>query len=50
MKGTDVAISRPHTGDEYWVFPGGGVEEGETPERKLLKLALTLFGFIFNQE
>lgn len=24
-------------GGEYWVFPGGGVEEGETPEQAMVR-------------
>ena len=26
-----LLIHRKKEGEEYWVFPGGGIEEGETP-------------------
>ena len=27
-----LLFHRFNQGKEYWVFPGGGIEEGETPE------------------
>lgn len=32
-----VLIHRKKLGKEYWVFPGGGVEEGETEEEAALR-------------
>ena len=30
-------MHRRSSGKEYWVFPGGGVEENETPEQAVLR-------------
>jgi 8-oxo-dGTP pyrophosphatase MutT (NUDIX family) len=30
-------MHRVNNGDEYYVFPGGGVEDGETPEQAALR-------------
>lgn len=35
--GKILLIHRFNKGDEYWVFPGGGVEEGETPEQAAVR-------------
>lgn len=35
--GKVLLIHRFNKGDEYWVFPGGGVEEGETPEQAAVR-------------
>lgn len=32
-----LVIHRINKGDEYWVFPGGGVEKGETPEQTTIR-------------
>lgn len=32
-----LLIHRFNKGDEYYVFPGGGVEEGETPEQAAVR-------------
>lgn len=32
-----VLIHRKKEGRDYWVFPGGGVEEGETPEEAVIR-------------
>lgn len=32
-----LLIHRKKPGQEYWVFPGGGVEDGETPEQALVR-------------
>lgn len=32
-----LVIHRINKGDEYWVFPGGGQEEGETPEQTAVR-------------
>ncbi len=32
-----LVIHRFNKGDEYYVFPGGGVEEGETPEQATVR-------------
>lgn len=32
-----LLIHRKKEGKEYWVFPGGGVEEGETHEETILR-------------
>lgn len=32
-----LLIHRKKEGREYWVFPGGGVEEGETNEQALIR-------------
>lgn len=32
-----LLMHRFNKGDEYWVFPGGGVEEGETPEEATVR-------------
>jgi 8-oxo-dGTP diphosphatase len=32
-----LLIHRRKEGDEYWVVPGGGVEDGETPEQGLTR-------------
>lgn len=32
-----LLIHRRKNGEEYWVFPGGGVEEGETWEQALVR-------------
>jgi len=35
--GKVLLIHRFNKGDEYWVFPGGGVEEGETPDQAVVR-------------
>lgn len=35
--GKVLLMHRINKGDEYWVFPGGGVEEGETPEEAAVR-------------
>lgn len=35
--GKVLLMHRFNKGDEYWVFPGGGVEEGETPEQAAVR-------------
>ncbi len=38
IKNNKVAlIHRKKEGKDYWVFPGGGVEEGETPEDAVVR-------------
>jgi len=38
IKNSKVAlIHRKKEGREYWVFPGGGVEDGETPEETVTR-------------
>lgn len=38
IKDNKVAlIHRKKEGRDYWVFPGGGVEEGETPEEAVVR-------------
>lgn len=38
VKNNKVAlIHRKKEGKDYWVFPGGGVEEGETPEEAVIR-------------
>ncbi len=32
-----LLIHRKKEGDEYWVFPGGGVEDEETPEETVVR-------------
>jgi mutator protein MutT len=32
-----LVIHRINKGDEYWVFPGGGIEAGETPEQTTVR-------------
>lgn len=32
-----LVMHRINHGDEYWVFPGGGVEVGETPEQAAVR-------------
>ena len=32
-----LVMRRINNGDEYWVFPGGGVEDGETPEQTAVR-------------
>jgi ADP-ribose pyrophosphatase YjhB (NUDIX family) len=32
-----LLIHRKKEGKEYWVFPGGGVEEGETNEQAIIR-------------
>jgi len=32
-----LLIHRKKEGGEYWVFPGGGIEEGEAPEEAVLR-------------
>lgn len=35
--GKVLAMHRINKGNEYYVFPGGGVEEGETPEQAAMR-------------
>jgi mutator protein MutT len=35
--GKVLVMHRVNKGDEYWVFPGGGVEAGETPEQAAVR-------------
>jgi len=38
IKDNKVAlVHRKKEGRDYWVFPGGGVEEGETPEEAVVR-------------
>ncbi len=38
IKNNKVAlIHRKKEGKDYWVFPGGGVEDGETPEETVVR-------------
>ena len=39
-----LLIHRNKNGEEYWVFPGGGVDKGETPEIAMLREALEELG------
>lgn len=32
-----LLIHRKKNGEEYWVFPGGGVEEGETSDQAIVR-------------
>lgn len=32
-----LVMHRVNKGDEYWVFPGGGQEDGETPEQTAVR-------------
>jgi len=32
-----LLIHRKKNGEEYWVFPGGGVEDTETPEQGIIR-------------
>jgi 8-oxo-dGTP diphosphatase len=32
-----LVMHRINKGDEYWVFPGGGQEDGETPEQTVVR-------------
>ena len=32
-----LLIHRRKQGREYWVFPGGGIEKGETPEEAIIR-------------
>ena len=32
-----LLIHRKNNGEEYWVFPGGGIEEGETPDATVVR-------------
>lgn len=32
-----LVMHRVKNGEEYWVFPGGGIEEGETPEQTVVR-------------
>ena len=36
-RGHILLIKRTKPGDIYWVFPGGGVEAGETPEQAVVR-------------
>ncbi len=54
-EGRLVPRSFSEGGGEYWVFPGGGVEEGETPEQAMerevqeeLSLQVTEYKFLFD--
>ncbi len=35
--GKVLVMRRVNNGDEYWVFPGGGQEEGETPDQTAVR-------------
>jgi mutator protein MutT len=35
--GKVLVMHRINKGDEYWVFPGGGQEEGETPDQTAVR-------------
>lgn len=35
--GKVLVMHRVNKGDEYWVFPGGGQEEGETPDQTAVR-------------
>jgi mutator protein MutT len=35
--GKVLVMHRINKGDEYWVFPGGGVEEGEKPDQAAIR-------------
>ena len=37
IKGDQTLLIHRRNEDEYYVFPGGGVEEGETPEQAVLR-------------
>lgn len=41
-----LLIHRIKGGQEYWVFPGGGVEQGETQETALQREALEELGVV----
>lgn len=39
-----VLIKRVNNGEEYYVFPGGGIEQGETPEIAAIREAYEELG------
>jgi 8-oxo-dGTP pyrophosphatase MutT (NUDIX family) len=39
-----LRIRPPNGGDPFWITPGGGLEEGETPERGLHRELMEEFG------
>lgn len=45
--GNILLIHRINNGEEYWVFPGGGIEEGETPEEAVVREVKEETGLIF---
>ena len=44
QKGSAVLIKRVNNGEEYYVFPGGGIEQGETPEKTAIREAYEELG------
>ena len=45
IQGNKVAlIERHRAGLDYFVFPGGGVDEGETPEQAAIREAMEELG------
>ncbi len=42
-----LLIHRINNGEEYWVFPGGGIEKGETPEEAVVREVKEETGLIF---
>jgi len=41
-----IRIRPPHGGDSFWVAPGGGIEDGETPEAALKRELAEELGLI----
>jgi 8-oxo-dGTP diphosphatase len=44
QNGNVVLIERHRAGVDYFVFPGGGMDEGETPEQAALREAMEELG------